>query len=166
MNTTAASQITEESGTHRLPIRKPRASKKAPKIQEEVQNTELGVVAQVRAALKPNARLATFLGFMLGGFVPLASYVVAHLEIDHENLFSPNNLVGALLVLGGLIFSARTVFAWAKLAFHNAGMAFGFVVLMEGVEIFARTHWLGIAALCYVMAIDGIACGCTLSLKK
>ena len=41
----------------------------------------IGVVQQVKLALKPNNRLATVIGFLLGGFVPLACYWISH----HEN---------------------------------------------------------------------------------
>jgi hypothetical protein len=124
----------------------------------------LGVVEQVTAALKPKARLATFLGFLLGGFVPLASYVVAHYEIDASvALYSQ---IGTLMVLGGLVYSARTVYEWGKLAFQAPGKAFGFVVLAEGVMVTSHTPWLALSALGYLIAINGIATGCNLALHR
>jgi VIT1/CCC1 family predicted Fe2+/Mn2+ transporter len=41
-----------------------------------------GVVAHVKEALRPKNRLANTLGGLLGGFVPLATYVVSHGELD------------------------------------------------------------------------------------
>lgn len=134
----------------------PRAHKGPPK--------PLGVVEQVTLALRPKARLATFMGFLLGGFVPLASYVVAHYEIDYAaSLFSQ---VAVLLVFGGLVYSARTVYEWGKLAFQSPGKAVGFVVLAEGVMITSHTSWLALSALAYLIAINGIATGCNLALHR
>lgn len=145
--------VSEDSGVRPMP-RAPRALKvKGP----------LGVVDQVKLAMRPKARLATCTGFLLGGFVPLASYVVAHYEIDASAPLYTQ--LATVLVLGGLIFSARTVYDWARLAFRAGGKALGFVVLAEGVMTTSSTSWLAIAALVYLIAINGIATGCNLSLK-
>lgn len=123
----------------------------------------LGVVEQVRVALQPKNRLATLLGFLLGGFVPLASYVVAHYEIaSSEALYTQ---LSSYLVLGGLLYSAKTVYAWGKRAFASPAKALGFVVLLEGVMTTSSTAWLAIAALSYLVVINGVATGCTLSTR-
>lgn len=119
-----------------------------------------GVVAQVRAAMAPKARLATAVGFLLGGFVPVATYVVAHYEMTSEPLYTQT---ATALVLGGLTFSARTVFSWAALAFENVLKALGFVVLAEGVMTFSHVEWLSFVALGYLVLINGTATACTLS---
>lgn len=124
----------------------------------------LGVVDQVRAAFHPRARLATLLGCLLGGFVPLASYVVAHAEIGGSDV--AHTVVAVVLVAGGLLFSARSVYGWSRLAFQSPAKAFGFVVLTEGVMVVSRTPWLGLTALAVLIAINGISAGCTLSLKR
>ena len=124
-----------------------------------------GVVEQVRAALHPRARLATFMGCLLGGFVPVASYAVVHGEFDPGRPGSIHSLVSLLLVAGGLLFSARTVYDWGKLAFRAGGKAFGFVVLMEGVMVVSDRPWLSLVALGYLVAINAVSTGCSLSLK-
>jgi len=126
-------------------------------------NKPRGVVAQVRAALAPKARLATFVGFLLGGFVPVATYVVAHYELTAAPLYTQTS---AALVLGGLRFSERTVFAWAALAFENVLKALGFVILSEGVMTFSHIPWLSFVALGYLVMINGTATACTLSVGK
>lgn len=123
-----------------------------------------GVVEQVRVALKPKARLATFLGFLLGGFVPLASFEVAHFEVDLTQPVYAQ--LASYLVVGGLLFSMVTVYAWAKLAFQAPTKALGFVILLEGVMITSHAGWLAAAALCYLVAINGIATGCNLSRRS
>jgi hypothetical protein len=124
----------------------------------------IGVVDQVTAALRPGARLATVLGFMLGGFVPLASYVVAHFDVDRA--IALYEQVSTLLVIGGLLYSAKTVYAWGALAFRAPLKSAGFVVLLEGVMVFAQTQWLALAALAYLVAINGLATGCNLALDR
>jgi hypothetical protein len=123
-----------------------------------------GVVEQVRVACRPKARLATFLGFLLGGFVPLASFEVAHYEVDPSQALYAQ--LPVYLVAGGLLFSMVTVYAWAKLAFGAPVKALGFVVLLEGVMVTSHAGWLAVAALGYLVAINGIATGCALALRR
>jgi VIT1/CCC1 family predicted Fe2+/Mn2+ transporter len=121
----------------------------------------MNAVQQVRIALRPRNRLATLLGFTLGGFVPLASFFVAHYELTAAtHLYMQPSLY---LVLGGLAYSAKTVWQWGKIAFQNAFKAAGFVVLLEGVMVSSHIAWLSIAALVYLMGINGVATGCNLT---
>jgi hypothetical protein len=122
-----------------------------------------GVVQSVRIALKPRNRLPTLIGFLLGGFVPLACFILAH----HEHAaWSAQGGRALGLVGGGLVYSATTVYGWAKQAFVSAFKASGFVVLVEGVMITSTTAWLSIAALVYLVVINGVATGVTLSIGK
>lgn len=88
-----------------------------------------GIVAQTRAALRPGNRLATLLGATLGSFVPLATWVLAHRELDASRPLK----------------------------------AAGFVVLLEGVLVGSRTHWLSLAALAVLAGINALATGAILS---
>jgi hypothetical protein len=138
------------------PTRTPR---RAPAVSRD-----LGVIGQVRHALHPRALLATITGFLLGGFVPLASFWLSHRELDHGR---PVYLqLTAYIVAGGLLYSAKTVYAWGKLAFHTGAKALGFVVLLEGVMILSHTPWLTMMALAYLVVINGVATGCNLALPR
>lgn len=117
----------------------------------------MGVIEQIRVAMKNP--LAAFAGFILGGFVPVATFSVSHLD---KTL---NEYVLWTLVIGGLIYSALTVFGWAKLAFGNALKALGFVVLIEGVMTLSGLPMLSYAALALLVIINGIATGANLSIK-
>ncbi len=121
----------------------------------------LGVVRQVTLAFRRKALLATLIGFLLGGFVPVACYVVAHREGASFDLAGGKSLG---LVIGGLAYSAKTVYEWSRLAFESAFKSIGFVVLLEGVMITSATPWLALTALGYLVVINGVATGCTLSL--
>ena len=117
------------------------------------------MVDQVRIALTPANRLPTALGCVLGGFVPVASYFVAHAEIA----YSYHGAAMLSLVLGGLVFSAKTVWQWGRAAFADSWKASGLVLLLEGIMTLSSTQWLGIAALVLLAAVNAIATGVTLS---
>lgn len=119
-----------------------------------------GVVEQVRTALRKEHLLATVIGMLLGAIVPLATFAVAHNELTFEpGVPDPR----ALLVLGGLVFSARTVYVWGRLALGSPLKAAGFTVLIEGVMVGSAQTWLAILALVYLCLINAIATGVTLA---
>lgn len=127
-------------------------------------DAQMGVVDQVTLAFKARNRLATIMGFLLGGVVPVATYLEAHVDLDRA---LPLHLqVATYLVLGGLAFSAKTVYEWAKLAFDNGVKAAGFVVLLEGVMITSGVPVLPLVLLGVLVGINGIATGCVLSLGR
>lgn len=128
------------------------------------QDKQLGVVDQITLAFKARNRVATLVGFLLGGVVPVATYLEAHVDLDE--LLPLHTQVATYLVLGGLAFSAKTVYEWAKLAFDNAIKAAGFVVLLEGVMITSDVPVLPLALLAVLVGINGVATGCLLSLGR
>jgi hypothetical protein len=153
-NASKPARASRRSGAHLRVAQAPvERQKRAPR--------PLGVVDQVRAALRPQARLASLLGAPLGGFVPVASFVVARHELERGRALYGQ--LGAWLVLGGLLYSATTVYAWGREAFRSPVKATGFVVLLEGVLVGSRVEWLAFAALAYLVAINAVATGCTLS---
>lgn len=121
----------------------------------------IGVVQQVRIACKPRNRLPTLIGFLLGGIVPLGCFWLAHHEGADWTAVGARSLA---LVFGGLAYSARTVYDWARMAFASAFKSLGFVVLLEGLMITSHTAWLSVLALGYLIVINGVATGVTLSL--
>lgn len=122
------------------------------------------VVSQVREAARPRNRLATTLGGILGGGVPVATYVLSHREVvvGATPLYAQ---LPAWLVLGGLLFSALTVYQWGRAAFGSAAKAAGFAVLLEGVLTCSSTGWLSVGALAYLVAINAAATGVRLSVQ-
>ena len=135
---------------------------------DPIDPSKLGVVDQARVAMRSENRAATLVGFLLGGGVPAASYLITHQEIlpaieRGAHLWA---CVLALLVLGGLIFSAKTVVAWANLAFADKWKAVGFGILIEGVMTLSTNHALALGALAYLVGINGIATGCRLALAS
>ena len=108
-----------------------------------------------QATLKTN-RWAAAIGAVFGAFVPIASYQLVHHEVQGEPMLW-------ILVTGGLIYSATTVFEWAKTAFKHPLKAWGFVILIEGVLAFSQTDWLSCAALALLVTINSVAAGCALA---
>jgi hypothetical protein len=123
----------------------------------------MGVVDQVRFALQPRARLAAAVGMLLGAVVPFVTSHYAHRELDFSRALYLQPL--AFFVLGGLLFSAVTMYSWGRLAFLDRAKALGFVVLLEGTMITSHTAWLANVALAYLIAINGVATACNLAQK-
>jgi hypothetical protein len=138
---------------------KPRARSRPP---AELEPTgPLGVVDSWRLAMRPRSRLAFTLGALLGVVVPFLTFRTAHSELDlSDQLWTQP---AAWFVLGGLLFSAVTVYGWGALAFRHRGKALGFVVLLEGTMVTSHTPWLAVVALIYLCGINGVATACNLA---
>lgn len=138
-------------------LKKPTPIRPAPappkRVRSRTTRKAPAVVAQVRSAV--GSPIALALGCILGGFVPLASYVLAHLPAPAWYLWA--------LVAGGLLFSAKTVYQWGAAAFADAWKAGGFVLLLEGVMTYAPVPWLALSALGVLVGINAIATGCALA---
>jgi hypothetical protein len=120
---------------------------------------KLGVVTQVKMGMQKRNRLAMVAGAVMGGFVPIATYVVGHYE---------TGVVPAmwLVVAGGLAYSAKSVYDFAAAAFRHPAKALGFVLLVEGVMTFSQTPALALSALALLVAINAISAGVNLSLES
>lgn len=93
------------------------------------------------------AHLHRALAAIAGGFIPAASYVVAHIEAQDNNY-----LYG--LVAAALLFSAPTLAAWAQRWCDGAVKAWGFVVLLEGVMILSQIPYLNLVGLGILVCIN------------
>jgi len=145
------------------PGRSSPSRRRAPRPRRKVDAGSLGIVAQVRTAFRRQHVLATVIGALLGGFVPLIVFTVAHHELS-LTLPSWRIAVCGCIVVAGLVYSAKTVCAWGRLAFADGAKALGFTVLVEGAMTFSSVGWLSYAALGYLMSINAIATGCMLAL--
>jgi hypothetical protein len=140
------------------PAIKPRSPRKAkPK-------ADLSVMGQIRTSLMRENLSATAMGFLLGGLVPLSTYMIVHYQIRGDVAWYLQPLL--LMVLGGLVFSAKTVYEWTAQAFNSRAKALGFVVLVEGILTLSSQEWLAITALAYLIAVNGIATGVRLALSR
>jgi len=119
----------------------------------------LDVVGQVREAFA-RGPLATAFGALLGAGVPAGVYRMAHSELRAEWWVDPK----AIIVLGGLLFSAVKVWTWGRAAFRSPYLATGFVLLTEGISVFSSQPCLSLGALAYLVAINSISTACTIAL--
>lgn len=119
------------------------------------------IVDQFRLACQKQNRIAMIAAFILGGFVPAATFCLVHWGVTQSVWLW-------LIVAGGLIFSAKTVYHWGVVAFSNAIKAFGFCVLVEGVMTFSPPSlmFLSIAGLFMLIMVNGVATGCNLALSS
>ncbi len=119
----------------------------------------MSAVEQVSQAFARGHRLSAVMGFVLGGFIPVATFTLVHHDVKDNQLLW-------VLIVGGLLYSAISVFRWAKTAFRMTAKAVGFVVLLEGVVTFAHTTWLPMAGLFILVAINGISAASALQAKE
>jgi hypothetical protein len=113
------------------------------------------IVDMVRSASHKKNRVAMVAGFILGGWVPVVTYLVSHRHVQELPILW-------LLVGAGLTYSAMTVFSWAKIAFRHPLKALGFVVLLEGAMTFVPDQWIGLPSLSLLVLINGLATGTNL----
>lgn len=99
------------------------------------------------------------MGLIFGGFVPIAVYSLVHVEVPvHPWLWT--------MIVGGLAYSAITVFKWADQAFHMKIKALGFVLLLEGTVTFSTERWLGLTGLVILVVINGLSAAVALQAEK
>ncbi len=129
-----------------------------------MQNLSTSVIASIRIAFHSRNRLAAAIGSVLGGIVPIATYLVAHTisTVTLESLAT----AAPYLVLGGLLFSAKTVYAWTRSAFQNAAKALGFCVLLEGVMVTSEIPYLPLVCLAILVGVNAVATACTLAIES
>lgn len=92
--------------------------------------------------------LATIIGCVIGAIVPLLVYRIAHYHVsDTPALW--------LIVAGGLLFSASSVYGWGLKLFGAWYKAGGFTLLIELSTVFVQ-GWESYIALSVLMAINAV----------
>lgn len=92
------------------------------------------------------------------GFLPVASYMIAHQEVK------TNPYLG-ILVVAALLFSAPTLAEWAEKWCKSKFKAWGFTILLEGVMVFSQIQELAISALLILTAINCHSAWCSAGAK-
>lgn len=123
----------------------------APKADKPVAKKSASRKQPTAAPIKLNAAqkrtVGQFCAAVAAGFLPIASYVMAHIE-------SAANPLLWVLVAAALSFSAPTLADWAKKWCGSPVKAWGFTILLEGVMVFSHTAWLSYAGLGILVAIN------------
>lgn len=123
-----------------------------------------GFMSDVRAAFTRPRALELCIGTAFAGFVPVAVFETAHVALPKVLALAEQNqsfywLFAGLIViiLGGLLYSAPTVYAVGLEAFNSKkGKALGFTVLIEGVMTLVPIAWLQVTALVLLIAINAV----------
>lgn len=112
-----------------------------------VSTRDYSILSQLRALR--GQRLATITGSIIGAVVPVLVYRIAHHHAgDTPALW--------LIVAGGLLFSASSVYGWGMKLFGGAWYkAGGFTVLLELSTVFVR-GWESKLALSILILINAI----------
>lgn len=119
----------------------------------------LTVIQQIKRAFLPGARLAAWVGILLGGLIPVCTWVTAHCEVQAH----PWHWA---FVAGGALYSAQTVYHWGRAAFGAWPKALGFVVLLEGTLTFGTILPLSLAALAVLVFVNAVAAACALQVRR
>lgn len=110
-------------------------------------NTQYSILGQLRALR--GQRLATVIGAIIGAVVPVLVYRIAH----HHAADTPALW---LIVAGGLLFSASSVYGWGLKLFGGAWYkAGGFTILLELSTVFVR-GWESKLALSILILINAV----------
>lgn len=132
---------------------KPRKAKEATPVASEQgtapkgrKHTSNGLAVSTKQRKSIGQMMASF----AAGFLPVASYVLAH----HEAQASP---ILWVLVVASLAYSAPTLASWAKEWTKGDVKAWGFTILLEGVMTASKTEILSLTALGILVAINAHA---------
>jgi len=117
------------------------------------------ILKEVRTAA--GNRTALLGGVLLGGFIPFSVYWLMHQEAPASaplcELAGHPVTFAHLLVLGGLAYSAKTVYQWGRAVFADRFKAVGFTLLVEGILTFGHSDVLIFPALGILVLINSIA---------
>ena len=117
------------------------------------------ILKEVRTAA--GNKTALLGGILLGGYIPFSVYWLMHQEAPASTplceLAGHPVAFAHLLVLGGLAYSAKTVYQWGRAVFADRFKAVGFTLLVEGILTFGHSDCLIFPALGILVLINGIA---------
>jgi hypothetical protein len=127
-------------------------------------------IEQIKRAFKKANRLPFIIGALMGSFVPVAVFFLTQytMGVSHDIVAGVQEypwLMG--LILGGCVFSAKSVFQWSRAAFAKDTIkAIGFVVILEGCMVLAPIIALKIIAGLFLVLINAFSTGSAVLLEK
>lgn len=159
LNTTPEQTTTPEAPKKARKPRKPASESTPTQVgPETVQQPKKGRPPVIIQA-KQRRQFGQFVAAFAAGFLPVASFVLAH----HETQSTPWLWI---LVVAGLAYSAPTLADWATEWTKSKVKAWGFTVLLEGVMIASSTQALAYCGLVILVAINAHAAWVAYSKKS
>lgn len=120
---------------------------------------EFDVVSQVTAAFTGHP-LAALLGFAFGGMIPVITFWTIHAPDGVDS-----RPVLWVIAAGGLLYSAATVFDWARTVFGSWIKAGAFVCLTESAMALEHTAWIAYSVLGLLVLVNGVAASVALQVR-
>jgi hypothetical protein len=123
-----------------------------PKVSNRKRTRSLPVM---KVAHKKSAQ--QIIAAIAAGFLPVASYVIAHQEAPKTQ---PIEILGHqfqllwVLVAAALAYSAPTLVTWSKKWTGHVVKAIGFTVLLECTSVFSHIEWLNLSGLAILILIN------------
>lgn len=128
-------------------------------------NSNPSIVSKIRIAFSRRNALATVLGIFHGAPIPVGVFSIMHIEMQNQ-VWQWKGLI----VLAGLLYSAKTVYKWGKQVFRGEDgspdtiKALGFVGMIEGMMVVSNMMWLNIVGLVILILINAIAGGVSMAM--
>jgi VIT1/CCC1 family predicted Fe2+/Mn2+ transporter len=107
----------------------------------------LPTAAPIKVSAAQKRTIGQFVAAIASGFLPIASFVIAHQEAASQPLLW-------ILVAAALMFSAPSVASWANKWCGHQIKAWGFTVLLEGTLVFAHHEALSLGGLAILILVN------------
>jgi hypothetical protein len=134
-----ATDAVSSSATTVTPIR--------PRRSTPVERSSASRRKAARTAIRPASIILRALAAIGAGFLPIASYVVAHIEaLERPAMWG--------LVIAALLYSAPTLAEWSQSWCGSRIKAWGFTILLEGVMVASTVTALSLAGLAMLVIIN------------
>jgi hypothetical protein len=117
------------------------------KIKASTAPKDYSILSQLRGLR--SQWLATAIGCVIGAIVPLLVYRIAHYHVAETPALW-------LIVAGGLLFSASSVYGWGLKLFGAWFKAGGFTLLIELSTVFVSgwESYVALSVLCLINAVN------------
>jgi VIT1/CCC1 family predicted Fe2+/Mn2+ transporter len=147
MSKSAVASRARRLALKQAPAPAPAPAKKPAKAPTRAPKPRKLPTAGVRVSAAQKRTLNQSCAALAAGFLPIASFVIAHYE-------SRSNPILWLLVGAALLFSAPTLATWASKWCGSQYKAWGFTALLEGVMVFSHLPVLSFAGLAILVLIN------------
>lgn len=120
------------------------------------------VIDQIRQSLRPDGRLAAFIGLWLGSSIPAMTFGLVHFVLPYYAAWRMTNWVIAVC---GLVYSAPKVYRWGVSAWGSKIEALGMVVMLEGIMTFVPGLVLPSCALIEIVFVNAVYSACRFQIR-
>lgn len=132
--------------------------------QRKKKETGSEVVLQFLSVVKGEHRIAACFGGIMGGLIPLCSYIGIHYEVDFTKEYYLQWQWWVVVFCLG--FSLPKVYQWARIGFQSWMAGACFALAIELVMISYRNIYISLACLLVLMSINAISAGANIALKR